>query len=818
MFDILPEYIQCMNQTDGVCYIYQSGVSGYANAAKGYIYDLLKKVNVVTKPCEFDQTHVIESGEFEQTIKTLTNNNVVYKNIIVHSTPDMWDYLIDKTEVKIHNRNIIGRTVWEFDPLIPNWVNAINKSIVKIVSVPTEWNKQVFERSGVTKPIIVEPHINVTFPYTKVDLKKLIEDKGEVLYNGDFSQFDLQSSYKFYTIGQYITRKGISETIKAYCESFNQTDTVILFVKTFGFDYSELQKEDCRRKIKNIIGESNVPPIVFLKEMFTYDEIQSLHEQCDCYVQLTRSEGVGLGIFEAYNRGKKVIVTNHGGHVEFLPNNYEGLVDCELVPVKDSIFYNLDLDKTYLWAKPSIKHAVEKIKIMADISSTVSHMTNNTPFPLILNSGWYDLELYQNVHFRWMHLKSSIDVIDNNDYDSVTLVFGNHVNRKTIKSYVVSSHDESKTLVSEKVCEIGEQCYIRIPLVNTKQILIESDSYYCPYESGNSEDRRKLSIMMFKFEFEKNNNHFIQSIESVTHIKDNSHFQITFDSHVTTNTNAHFEYDSVILPNVSSRVTNGILLYLPNLIGKHAKTLDNLSQYKHSINDSKIVVYTDGSIDGFDKYPFEFIQIDPLPIMYDGMMPVHYKYATWAFFEGIKIAKSKMWDYFFCYEWDCMIGKDYWYDTLWQEHLSWPYEPIMTGTPVFKCPLKGVGNLLQGSMDYRYKYSKDCGLYMNIEHVNPTALYTNGALTFYNTNNTAKYFQPELEFYGDVSSYMNTITSWDLEIGIRLFKEYGEKSFEKVGWLPSSYSGCGDYYYNQTQRELMIDTGQKVVIHQYKYL
>jgi hypothetical protein len=65
---------------------------------------------------------------------------------------------------------------------------------------------------------------------------------------------------------------------------------------------------------------------------------------------------------------------------------------------------------------------------------------------------------------------------------------------------------------------------------------------------------------------------------------------------------------------------------------------------------------------------------------------------------------------------------------------------------------------------------------------------------------------------------MNTITSWDLEIGIRLFKEYGEKSFEKVGWLPSSYSGCGDYYYNQTQRELMIDTGQKVVIHQYKYL
>ena len=65
-------------------------------------------------------------------------------------------------------------------------------------------------------------------------------------------------------------------------------------------------------------------------------------------------------------------------------------------------------------------------------------------------------------------------------------------------------------------------------------------------------------------------------------------------------------------------------------------------------------------------------------------------------------------DYYFCYEWDCKIGKDYWYDTLWEEHLSWPYEPTMTGTPVFKCPLNGCGNLLQGSVDYRHLYSKEC--------------------------------------------------------------------------------------------------------------
>ena len=43
-----------------------------------------------------------------------------------------------------HSKLVIGRTVWEFEKLLPAWVDAINTSIVDIVSVPTEWNKQCF--------------------------------------------------------------------------------------------------------------------------------------------------------------------------------------------------------------------------------------------------------------------------------------------------------------------------------------------------------------------------------------------------------------------------------------------------------------------------------------------------------------------------------------------------------------------------------------------------------------------------------------------------------------------------------------------------
>lgn len=94
--------------------------------------------------------------------------------------------------------------------------------------------------------------------------------------------------------------------------------------------------------IKNV-GNPKHPPIVFIKENLTYDEMQSLHDVSDCYVQLTKTEGFGLGIFDAFNKNKSIIVTGYGGHVEFLNKNYLGLIDYELKPInsQNRKFFNL---------------------------------------------------------------------------------------------------------------------------------------------------------------------------------------------------------------------------------------------------------------------------------------------------------------------------------------------------------------------------------------------------------------------------------------------------------------------------------------------
>ena len=152
-----------------VHYISQTGTSGYANAAKGYVYDLIKRgINVKWTTFLCDQSLIAETSEFDGFINKYRNNDIPENEIdtvIIHSTPDIWQKIIEDLKIECANKRVIGRTVWEFNKLIPEWVEDINLSQVTEVNVPTVWNKEVFEESGVTKSISVDPHVYVDYPY-----------------------------------------------------------------------------------------------------------------------------------------------------------------------------------------------------------------------------------------------------------------------------------------------------------------------------------------------------------------------------------------------------------------------------------------------------------------------------------------------------------------------------------------------------------------------------------------------------------------------------------------------------------------------------
>jgi predicted GH43/DUF377 family glycosyl hydrolase len=463
-----------------ILYICQNGTSGYANAAKGYIYDYIgKKIPVKTQYFNCSD-EINENDKFHQYLNSNTSSDIEYNTIIVHSTPDIWTTVVKNApNINLENKTIIGRTVWEFEKLLPSWVDSINTSIVDIVSVPTEWNKQCFINSGVLKPIIVEPHVYVDYPHKKVGLTVLSKKSIVISKDENLTGLNLNEYYKFYCIGQFIERKGIVETIDAFCNAFTSADKVVLFVKTFKLNYNNEEKQKCLLEIVNIADKYNHAPIIYIKDSLNYDEIKSLHDIGDCYFHLTKTEGFCLGAFDAFNNSKKVIITGYGGHTEYLGKNYDGLVNYKLNPlsVNNSVFFQFKLDDTYKWAIADKKNAIELLKF--------SFFGNNETFydkyQISIGNGFYDIEYDDKKPFRWMG-KCSEFYINHPMIKSIDLELESLSEKSFVK---VNGYDQIVNYGINKITISGSK-------VETQQ------SFFIPNKINPSlSDGRELSFRLF---------------------------------------------------------------------------------------------------------------------------------------------------------------------------------------------------------------------------------------------------------------------------------------------------------------------------------
>jgi glycosyltransferase involved in cell wall biosynthesis len=226
----------------------------------------------------------------------------------------------------------------------------INKTVDKVL-VGCEWNKDVFETSGVTKPVGVVPHgiasdsFNNVTPYN-------IEGVGD--------------KFMFYSVFQWQERKNPKDLIKAYWHAFSGHDDVVLVLKTYRFGYSDEEKTAVRNEIlnlKKLTPMPHYPKIILISDMLTEDEMLGLHARGDCYVSLDRGEGFGLGGFQAGACGNPIVITGFGGATEYAKDNNSYLVDYTLTPVSgmpQSPWYRGD----QLWAQPDVLNAVEHMKFV----------------------------------------------------------------------------------------------------------------------------------------------------------------------------------------------------------------------------------------------------------------------------------------------------------------------------------------------------------------------------------------------------------------------------------------------------------------------
>lgn len=403
------------------------------------------------------------------------------------------------------------------------------------------------------------------------------------------------------------------------------------------------------------------------------------------------------------------------------------------------------------------------------------------------DSHWWKLEgNIKDGFFRWTAERADFRIINQN-IKSVEIQLQWH---PTYCGTIIIKQD-GKELISYNPNNLPEH-NIKIDIKNQKDFEIYCNTFV-PNKVNNSSDFRNLGIMVRGFVLHVENESYQLKMNDISEwfpiieiVKEKISNEVL--------TIAPFNYTSTPF-NISTPLKRGAILYLDKTYPRIIKQLKE--DYKFS-KSCELITYTDNSS----------VEADIHVPVFEGQWMKKYDYANVAAQMAIQIAQFKEWDYFMWLEWDCYVGKDCWFDVLWEELLAWPYKPIQAGTPVISTwPIDGNFEFIK--QDYIASYLKANKVSLRSIYVELMAIAINGAFGFYEVNMADKYL---------VKQKIPRACPFDFMFGLRMLEEYQEDIFKHTAWLPSLYSVCGNQYYTEAQRLEMVKSGFKVAMHQYKVI
>jgi glycosyltransferase involved in cell wall biosynthesis len=332
----------------GIKYVSLHEPSGYGIAGRRYIQGLRNcGVPLTWSPMVNGHAgYVPFYGNIDDPeLGSVCNVQIPYDTVIVHTVPEYFPFWTEREKGK----TIIGYTVWETDKLPHHWPSLLNR--MDRIFVPCRWNAEVFRKCGVECAVDVIPHISANVQTTEAFSFKDIR-------NDDFI---------FYCINTWTARKAIWKTIQCYLDCFTRADPVVLILKTSRRDltkhYFRGFYRSTRRSLRHLLKRySNPARICLLDQALTEEEMLQLHQRGDCYISLCRSEGWGLGAFDAAAHGNPIIITGYGGQLDYLLPESTYIVEHTMIPVNDPGPQSRSYSNDQLWAEPDVAHAAKLMK------------------------------------------------------------------------------------------------------------------------------------------------------------------------------------------------------------------------------------------------------------------------------------------------------------------------------------------------------------------------------------------------------------------------------------------------------------------------
>ncbi len=232
------------------------------------------------------------------------------------STPGVPDLTVRCAWPPRFHRPETGKLVlnvpWEFGSVPASWVRAADRNAEELWAI-SDYVRASWIRGGFDPARIVTVPLGV---------------RTDLYHEGvPAASLPTESSFRFLWIGGATPRKGLDILLAAWERAFTSEDDVCLVLKDVALYGGQVAEA-----VEKFRGRPGAPEILHISDDVPPGAMPSLYRACHAYVAPYRGEGYGLPIAEAMSAGLPVIVTGHGGAMQFAHPGIAGILPARIVP------------------------------------------------------------------------------------------------------------------------------------------------------------------------------------------------------------------------------------------------------------------------------------------------------------------------------------------------------------------------------------------------------------------------------------------------------------------------------------------------------